>query len=115
MKDIIEEANKKRFKITHEDQSKKGILISESWMKELTKHPYYSSKLWIIIPIEKPGTGIFLMKESAKLYKAHKQRQSFTLSKRLAGDDLIMRQEEEKSGESNKRIKANDGSMIMAQ
>ena len=55
------------------------------------------------------------MKESAKLYKAHKQRQSFTLSKRLAGDDLIMRQEEEKSGESNKRIKANDGSMIMAQ
>jgi hypothetical protein len=45
MKDIIEEANKKRFKITDEDQSKKGILISESWMKELTKHPYYSSKL----------------------------------------------------------------------
>ena len=45
IKDIIEEANKKRFKITDEDQSKKGILISESWMKELTKHPYYSSKL----------------------------------------------------------------------
>jgi len=70
MKDIIEEANKKRFKISDDDQSKKGILISESWMKELTKHPYYSSKFLVLMPIEKPGTGIFLMKENAKLYKA---------------------------------------------
>ena len=53
------------------------------------------------------------MKESAKQYKAHKQRQSFTLSKRLPGDDLIMRQEEEKNWEGNKRMKANDGSMII--
>ena len=44
--------------------------------------------------IEKPGTGIFLMKENAKLYKAQKERKSFTLSKRLADDDSIMRQEE---------------------
>ena len=86
MKDIIEESNKKRFKIPEDEQSKKGILISDSWMKELTKNPYYSSKILKLIFIGKPGTGIFLMKESAKLYKAHKQRSSFTLSKRLADD-----------------------------
>jgi hypothetical protein len=45
MKDIIEAANQKRFKVDEGDDSKKGILISESWMQELMKHPYYSSKL----------------------------------------------------------------------
>ena len=64
--------------------------------------------------IEKPGTAIFLMKENAKLYKAQKERKSFTLSKRLADDDSLMRQEEAKGGDSNKRIKANDGKMIAA-
>jgi hypothetical protein len=44
MRDIIEDAQKKRFKITDEDQGKKGILISENWMQELMKHPYHSSK-----------------------------------------------------------------------
>ena len=98
MKDIIEEANKKRFKIADDDQGKKGIAISEGWMKELTKHPYYSSKSIKLIDIGKPGTGIFLMKEKAKLYKAHRQRSSFKLSKRLADDDDLMKQEEEKNG-----------------
>jgi hypothetical protein len=112
MKDIIEEANKKRFKLADDDQGKRGIAaISEAWMKELTKHPYYSSKVIILIDIGKPGTGIFLMKEKAKLYKAHRQRSGFSLSKRLADDDDPMRPEEEKTGSSNKRIKANDGSM----
>ena len=64
--------------------------------------------------LEKPGTVIFLIKENAKLYKAQKERKSFTLSKRLAGDDSIMRQEKAKGGESNKRMKANDGKMIAA-
>ena len=54
------------------------------------------------------------MKENAKLYKAQKERKSFTLSKRLADDDLVMRPEEAKGGDSNKRIKANDGKMIPA-
>jgi len=40
-------------------------------MQELTKHPYYSSKTIRVIFVEKPGTGIFLMKEHAKLYKPH--------------------------------------------
>ena len=74
MKTIIEEAHKKRFKLEEEDPKKKAILISDGWMAELQKHPYYSSKLSNLTFVEKPGTGIFLMKESAKLYKAHKSR-----------------------------------------
>ena len=45
MKEIIEEANKKRFKLDKDDESKEGIAITENWFKELTKHPYYSSKI----------------------------------------------------------------------
>jgi hypothetical protein len=44
MRDIIDEASKKRFKIEDADDSKKGILISDKWMEELMKHPYHSSK-----------------------------------------------------------------------
>jgi hypothetical protein len=33
--------------------------------------------------IEKPGTGIFLMKESSKLYRLQKEREKKKLSKRL--------------------------------
>lgn len=43
MVDIIEEAHKKRFKLSEDDTENKAILISESWMKELMKHPYHSS------------------------------------------------------------------------
>jgi hypothetical protein len=41
MMDIIEEANKKRFKVADDDQKKEGILISDSWLEELMKHPYH--------------------------------------------------------------------------
>jgi hypothetical protein len=45
MIDVIEEAHKKRYKLSDEDKEKKAIIISEGWMKELMKHPYYSSNL----------------------------------------------------------------------
>jgi hypothetical protein len=44
MTDIISEAHKKRFKPDDELQEKKSILISDAWLQELMKHPYYSSK-----------------------------------------------------------------------
>ena len=44
MADIIEEAHKRRFKPSEEEEKKDSILISENWFKELQKHPYYSSK-----------------------------------------------------------------------
>lgn len=35
MSDIIEEAHKKRFKPSDDEEKKDGILITESWFKEL--------------------------------------------------------------------------------
>ena len=52
-------------------------------MAELQKHPYHSSKWLILILVEKPGTGIFLMKESAKLHRPQKEREKKKLAKRL--------------------------------
>ena len=72
MQDIISEAQKKRFKITDEDPKKSGIAITEGWFQELMKHPYHSSKILIVDLLEKPGTGIFLMKEKAKLVRDQK-------------------------------------------
>ena len=69
MKDIIEEAMKKRFKIKDDDPQNDGIAITEAWFQELMKHPYHSSKHMMLTLIEKPGMGIFLMKEKAKLQK----------------------------------------------
>lgn len=45
MRDIIDEANHKRFKVDEDDPKKQGILISDVWMQELMKHPYHSSKV----------------------------------------------------------------------
>jgi hypothetical protein len=44
MTDIIEEANKKRFKVEDDDPKRQGIAISDAWMEELLRHPYHSSK-----------------------------------------------------------------------
>ena len=59
-----------------DDERKQGILITDTWFAELTKHPYYSSKTSALRYTEKPGTGIFLMKERAKLVKLPKKRLS---------------------------------------
>ena len=75
MKDIIGDAQKSRFTVSDDDPKKKGIAISDAWMAELEKHPYHSSKKFEITHVEKPGTAIFLMKESSKLYRPHKERE----------------------------------------
>ena len=70
MKDIINAASSKRFKVGEDDPKKLGIAITDGWFKLLNKHPYHSSKQHVVNFVEKPGMGIFLMKEHAKLYKA---------------------------------------------
>ena len=85
MKDIIAEAHKSRYTVADDDPKKQGIAISESWLAELEKHPYHSSKISYVTLIEKRGTGIFLMKESSKLYRPHKEREKRKLTKRLGG------------------------------
>jgi hypothetical protein len=76
MKDIIADAHKKRYTVADDDPKREGILISDQWMAELQKHPYHSSKLLLLTFIEQPGTGIFLMKERAKLYKPQTDRKT---------------------------------------
>ena len=48
LKDIINDAHKKRYTITPEDKQKQGIRISDTWLEELNKHPYISSKSFFI-------------------------------------------------------------------
>jgi len=85
MRDIIAAAQKARFTVEEGASGEKGIAISEAWMAELQKHPYHSSKLLLLILVGKAGTGIFLMKESSKLYRPHKEREQRQLAKRLGG------------------------------
>ena len=70
IKDIIQGASKKRFKVSDDDPKRQGIAITDGWFRDVMKHPYHSSKQHVANNVEKPGTGIFLMKEHAKLYKA---------------------------------------------
>jgi hypothetical protein len=79
MKDIIAGAHKARYTVAEEDTKMQAISISEAWMADQQKHPYHSSKFLLLILVEKPGTGIFLMKKSAKLKKREKKK----LAKRM--------------------------------
>lgn len=44
MKEILKDANDMRYKPSEAPEKKEGILITEDWLKELTAHPYHSSK-----------------------------------------------------------------------
>jgi hypothetical protein len=72
IKDIIAGAHKVRYTVAEDNTKNQGISISEAWMAELQKHPYHLSKFFLLIVVEKPGTGIFLMKESIKLHRLQK-------------------------------------------
>ena len=84
MADIIAEAHSKRFTIQEEDPKRQSILITDQWLEELKKFPYHSSKTLSLISLEKPGTGIFLIKEHSKLYKGRTDKKEHQLSKRLS-------------------------------
>jgi hypothetical protein len=103
MKDIIEEAMNKRFKIKDDDPQNEGIAITEAWFQELMKHPYHSSKHLILIILEKPGTGIFLMKEKAKLQKQQRNRTVHQVGKRLQPEEEKKDGEDDKNGAQDKR------------
>lgn len=67
MTDVIKHAHEQRYKAADNDPKKESIVVTSAWMDELTKHPYFSCKMSFLISLGKPGTGIFLLKESAKL------------------------------------------------
>ena len=103
MKDIIAEAHKSRYTVAEDDPKKQGIAISDAWIAELEKHPYHSSKLSYVTRIEKPGTGIFLIEESSKLYRQHKEREKKKLTKRLGGPTATSTDSRGQDGAQNKR------------
>ena len=72
-------------------------------MAELRKHPYHSSKIFQLTLVEKPGTGIFLMKDSSKLYRPQKDREKRKLTKRLDGPSTGSSDARNLGGAQNKR------------
>jgi len=56
-------------------------------MQELQKHSYHSNKSLYVTLIERAGTGIFLMKEKAKLVKQQRERTVHQLGKRLQPEE----------------------------
>ena len=80
---------------------------------ELMKHPYHSSKQPAVNLVEKPGTGIFLMKESAKLYKQQRKRTSHALSKRLQQEEVKDGELMQDDEEAEKKRKLADGSAMV--
>jgi hypothetical protein len=55
--------------------------MKDSWLEELTKHPFISSNhILHFICLEKKGTGIYLMKERSKTHRISKPRKKFSIS-----------------------------------
>ena len=48
--------------------------MTDDWLEELTKHPFISSKLLVLIALEKHGKGIFLMKSKSKTVRKERQQ-----------------------------------------
>jgi hypothetical protein len=114
MKDVINDANEKRFKADEGGDKKEAIRLSDAWLEELMKHPYHSRKTILLIDVGKPGTGVYLLRESAKVSKEIKDRKMFKLSKRLGveeeKEDAMMAGQ----GPPEKRKKGPDGRPMQA-
>ena len=63
------------------------------------------------IYLEKPGTGIFLMREKAKLQKSPGERKKFTLAKRLSNRGSSA-SSESGGGSASKKLKGKDGKAV---
>ena len=57
----------------------------------------------MLILLEKPGTGFFLMKESAKLHRPQKEREKKKLAKQLWAPSEASIEELNANGTQNKR------------
>ena len=60
-------------------------MASDSWIKELTNLPFISSKIILLILIEKPGKAIYLMKQRSKLVRSKKSSKKHPLKQRISG------------------------------
>jgi hypothetical protein len=102
--DVIRDANNDRFKAQEDSETQNRIVVSSSWMDELTAHPYYSSKYFFITKlVGKPGTAIHLLKERAKLQRDHSARKVHHLSKRLSSQVFSKEEEKQNTAKPEKR------------
>jgi predicted RNA-binding protein YlxR (DUF448 family) len=59
-------------------------MIDDSWLQELTQHPYLSLKNILLTYIGKPGRAIYLMKQRTKLVKIRKNVNKHNVKRRLS-------------------------------
>jgi hypothetical protein len=107
---IIDHAEKSRYKPNDQGKKSDAIMITDEWLQELIKHPFISSNIMLLIRIEKPGKAIYLIKERSRLVRSKKSHTKHELGSRL--NHSIYKNEEMKD-ESQiiaKRKKLNDGS-----
>ena len=55
--DIIRDAHTARYKAPDDDKEKQAIKITDGWLQELNKHPYFSSKHVSLTPSRKTRDG----------------------------------------------------------
>ena len=58
-------------------------MMTDDWLEELTKHPFISSKLLVLIALEKHGKGIFLMKSKSKTVRKERQQRHYPIGVKL--------------------------------
>lgn len=112
MKDVITSANEKRFKADEAGEKKDAIRLSDAWLEELMKHPYHSRKTIYLIVIGKAGTGVYLLRESAKVSKEIKERRMFKIAKRLGPEEEKEDQVMAGHAAPDKRKKGADGRAV---
>ena len=79
------------------------------------KHPYHSRKIQHVTYVGKPGTGVYLLRESAKVSKEIKNRRMVTLSKRLGAEEYKNDGNSSSNPASAKFKKGADGKPIAVQ
>ena len=78
-------------------------MASDSWIKDLTNHPFNSSKIMILIFIEKPGKAIYLMKQRSKLVRSKRSSKKHPIKKRLSDGLQGSKQEEDQDQQNQQR------------
>lgn len=107
---IIDHAEKSRYKSTDQSKQHDGIMITDQWFQELTKHPFISSMIMILTLVEKPGKAIYLIKERSKLIRVKKNHTKHNLGARLSHTDDKSEEMKDESQNVPKRRKIGEGS-----
>ena len=83
------------------DQAKDYIMANDSWISELTSHPFISSKILRLTFIGKPGKAIYLMKQRSKLVRDKKVTKKHPVAIKMDGSRFGPDEEEKTSPKKN--------------